>query len=230
MDEQKEKNKIEIISKIKFNLFYLVISVLFCLLCLFMLDKYPFKKNILHYKIISKAVEFIIIIVSLFSIIVIAPLLSTFLGSIADYYDNLKGKYISDDKIKISNHRIFITDNETIRISIGSEFQLLKISDIKVIGEMTKSDGPYTDDWFLIFIIDKETWYQISMYAENMQEVLKELSQLLNAEVIGTLFYSTSWKTNVIYPKEFQGKDLFLSEGSFMNKKLILNPEFGNLF
>lgn len=228
-DEQKEKNKIEIISNIKSNFLWLCVAILFCALCLFVIDRFPFKKNLFRYQILSDILGFIIVCISLFSLIILAPLLSSFLGSVVDYYDNLKGKYISDDKIKISNHRISIINNETIRISIGSEFQVLKISDIKIIGEITTSDGPYSDDWFLVFIINKETWYQISMYAENMQDSLQELSRILNAEIVGTLFYSTDWKTNVIYPKEFQGKELFLTEGKFMNKRLVLNTEFDSL-
>lgn len=133
-------------------------------------------------------------------------------------YSETKSVYTSKSRIELINNQIKLTAMDAKAVSFN-------IYDIKIIGEQTTSNGPFTDDWYLLFILNKTDWYQIPMYAENMQDVLKELSGILKAEVIGTLFYATSWKTNVIYPKEFQGKDLFLTEDGSINKKLILNPE-----
>lgn len=230
MDEQQDKNKKEIISNIKFYFLWLCAAILFCCIFLYIVDNFPFKKNLFRYQILSTILGYLIITVSLFLIFLVIFLVPKFLGSIVDYIDNLRGKYLSDKLLESSKYAIKIVDDNCIRISFGSEFQILKISDIKIIGELTTSGGPISDDWFLVFVMNKETWYQISMYSENIKEVLKELSQLLKAEIFGTLFYSTSWKTNVIYPKDAQGKELFLSEGNFINKRLILNSELNEFF
>jgi hypothetical protein len=91
----------------------------------------------------------------------------------------------------------------------NSNLLTLEIDKIKVIGEYSTEGGPFVDDWFIVFVMSIDEVNQISAHAEGLEKVLKELSESKGTGVVGSLFYSTQWKTNVIWPKELEGQELF---------------------
>jgi len=85
-------------------------------------------------------------------------------------------------------------------------------SAIVLIAEYTTSDGPWCDDYFLIFW----SWEDgrlfrsgTTLYADGMDEVLADLSRRLQCEVTCGLADSTDWKSRIIWPPELVGHPYF---------------------
>lgn len=85
----------------------------------------------------------------------------------------------------------------------------IPIDRIKLIAEYTTANGPFLDDWFLVIYNDKSEYFEISMYTENIQEMITELGELMNLKLIPNLSSSTEWKSTILFPSEFLGKDLW---------------------
>lgn len=85
----------------------------------------------------------------------------------------------------------------------------IPIDQIKLIAEYTTTNGPFRDDWFLLIYNDKAECFEISMYAENIQEMMSELGELMDFKLFGTLYASVDWISNIHYPTEFSGEKLW---------------------
>ncbi len=84
------------------------------------------------------------------------------------------------------------------------------INDIVVIGEYTTTDGPWLDDWFLIFITKKDQSLSIPFYANNIDELLQYLTKKFHDDFTkACLANSSEWNSIVLYPKHLKGKALF---------------------
>jgi hypothetical protein len=89
-------------------------------------------------------------------------------------------------------------------------FATFSLSDVVAIGEYTNSNGPWFDDWFLVFVMKDESWSKISNYAENIDVLRAYLAQQLDPDLkAGYLFFSTSWNSMVNYPVSVKGRPLF---------------------
>ena len=93
-----------------------------------------------------------------------------------------------------------LKDRHIILIHEDKELARIAVDEIKLIGEYTTGNGPLIDDWFIVFMTSATDWKQISEYTPGMPEMLQELGQLLDAEIVGSLSWSTSWRTNIIWP------------------------------
>jgi hypothetical protein len=106
--------------------------------------------------------------------------------------------------------RTYIKDGVIIWATDKSEILVqIPIKDIKIVGEFTTNAGPIQDDWFYIFILDKEDIRQVSAYAIGTEEVLKQVGQQINADIFGQLAASSDWKTNILWPTILRGRELF---------------------
>ena len=85
----------------------------------------------------------------------------------------------------------------------------LPLSQIKVIGEHTNSDGPHLDDYFFVFVLPDGSWHFASYYANGAESFYLELSSNLGCSLKFGLTKSTSLKSRVMWPKDLEGKDLF---------------------
>lgn len=94
------------------------------------------------------------------------------------------------------------------------------IDEIVIIGEYTINS--MNDDWFLVFIDKSGNWKSISLYAENIEEILSFLSNKFYSDLKQTtLANSPVWKSVVRYPFSIKGKELF----NLINNKIELNSE-----
>jgi hypothetical protein len=84
----------------------------------------------------------------------------------------------------------------------------VSVSDIRVIGEFTNTDGPYADDYFFVFIA-RDQWFEASFYAEGRDALLAELGQRLGHKLQTGLCHSTSLASRVLWPARFEGHPLF---------------------
>lgn len=112
----------------------------------------------------------------------------------------------------------------------------MDINDIVIIGEYTNSDGPYFDDWFLVFVTFDGLWKRISWYAENIEQVTQYLSARFNQDLnITCLANSIEWKSTILYPEHLRGDPLFTlfpsetykAQKTFLDK-LLYSFGFGN--
>jgi hypothetical protein len=84
----------------------------------------------------------------------------------------------------------------------------IPINEIRCIGEYTNSDGPFADDYFIVFLT-KDYTYTGSFYANDCLKVFKDLRLILQYELDLTLACSTNWASNILYPNELAGKPLY---------------------
>ena len=109
-----------------------------------------------------------------------------------------------------TSKRIWL-EHETIyyQVTSGAGWSL-PISELELLGEYTDPNGPYVDDYFLVFVTRPEhSWYEASFYAEGLDELLKHLGQALGFEPPYGLVNSTDYNSDVIWPPEVKGQTLF---------------------
>jgi hypothetical protein len=90
------------------------------------------------------------------------------------------------------------------------ELWRLPLSKVRAIGEYTTANGPFVDDYFLVFVADQcDCWYEASYYAQGNDAFRVSLGKLLGDEIRFGLNNSTDWKHRVLWPKKLEGTDLF---------------------
>lgn len=105
--------------------------------------------------------------------------------------------------------KVYIQNN-TMVWEVDSKSMLeINIPAICIIGEYTTMHAVFRNDWFIVFVLNAEETFQISAYANGMQEVLQQLSQLLKAEIKPKLGSATNFKSNVVWPAEISGQQLY---------------------
>jgi len=107
------------------------------------------------------------------------------------------------------------TDSGIIRFQDGEiHYELpnggwiVPVSAIRVIGEHTDDQGPYIDDYFLIFLTDCDA-FEASFYAEGQEQFLHDLSYFLGVSLSLELANSTDYNSRVIWPPDLTGEPLF---------------------
>ena len=90
-----------------------------------------------------------------------------------------------------------------------NEKQLLQLdlSTIVVIGEYTTANGPWQDDWFIVFVDKTGSMCQIPMFVSGWQEMVKYLESKFMC-TLSSLVGSTEWASVVDHPHELKGKTL----------------------
>ena len=84
------------------------------------------------------------------------------------------------------------------------------IDQIKLIAEYTNDWGPWWDDWYLVIYNRQSQYFEISMYAEGHTEMMTHLGESLGIELSIKLINSADWKSNILYPEQFNGKELWV--------------------
>lgn len=84
------------------------------------------------------------------------------------------------------------------------------LSEVVVIGEFTTDNGPFIDDWFIVFVHRSGSeWFEASMYAEGNEAVRDRLSAALGSTIIGGLAASTDFASRILWPSALAGRPLF---------------------
>jgi len=104
----------------------------------------------------------------------------------------------------------------TLRLDLGTiVYELpgngwrLKLSDVRLIGEYTNSDGPFLGDYFVVFLTAAEGgWHQASFYADGRDAFLADLAEHLGSPIKTGLAGSTDFKTRILWPSEISGEPL----------------------
>ncbi len=86
----------------------------------------------------------------------------------------------------------------------------LPVGAVKIVGEFTNDNGPFLDDWFLIFVTAEQGWYEASMSAEGTKEFLHELAMRLGADnLLVELAGATDYDSRILWPAALRGEPLF---------------------
>jgi len=101
--------------------------------------------------------------------------------------------------------------NNTICWDFNNERVLqIEADQVVVIGEYTTAEGPARDDWFITFVTTDGKWQSISWYAENIDELIKFLTDKFQTDFnISYLTGEVKWKSIVRFPKTLEKKQLF---------------------
>ncbi|MEJ6980333.1 hypothetical protein WG906_07720 [Pedobacter sp. P351] len=102
----------------------------------------------------------------------------------------------------INNQKIYWDFNDSNLLEV-------EIASISAIGEYTTVHALHRNEWFIVFILNQKEALQISAYAQGMQEVLEKLSEILSSEIAGKLAMASDFKSNVIYPEQLAGQELY---------------------
>jgi hypothetical protein len=118
------------------------------------------------------------------------------------------------DKImreKNTSGHLLLEKADVVYSANGKELWRLPVTQIRVIGEYTTANGPYVDDYFLVFVVRQSTeWFEASYYAQRDDSFRKNLGNLLGGDEIRFgLNNSTDWKHRVLWPKNLEGSELF---------------------
>ena len=125
-------------------------------------------------------------------------------------------------KTKSCSGKTFIADGMVVWEHSEKRIVEIPICKIKLLAEYTKDSGPWREDWFLIIYYDQSQYFEVSMYADNIEETINELGKRLSTELDFNLANSTGWKSYIIYPSELKGRDLWkiikMKPESFLDK------------
>lgn len=126
----------------------------------------------------------------------------------------------TDNILRIEADSVIFESPKEVVWSIG-------LSQIKVIAEYTTTDGPWADDWFIVFLTERsDQWFQVPVSAKIDETFWAVLCKRLGCET-PCLFASTSWASNVIYPHSLNGRELFEVIREDVNPKTFWQKFFG---
>lgn len=106
----------------------------------------------------------------------------------------------------------------------------LSLKDVSVIGEYTNEDGPFADDWFLVFVEKGEPdWNEASVYAAGKDEVLADLESAFGIKLTCALHDSVTFKSRVLWPRTMLDEKLFEfhPDGPFRNMQVLCSRILG---
>ena len=88
----------------------------------------------------------------------------------------------------------------------------IALADVRMIGEATNEDGPFLDDWMLVFATGPDRWYEASFYATIHTDFREKLGEVLHAPLAAALAGSASFDSRVLWPPHLVGRPVFVYE------------------
>jgi hypothetical protein len=87
----------------------------------------------------------------------------------------------------------------------------ISINEIIAFGEYTTDNGPYIDDWFMVFVTKDFNWMEASNYCAGADDVRTALAQRWSVESLnGVLWSHTDFASRVIWPTDLADQHLFV--------------------
>ena len=104
-------------------------------------------------------------------------------------------------------------DGVTVRYEAdGRTIWEILITDLICIGEYTHANGPWDDDYFMVFGLRSGLWYEASFYDNGRDQAIEALRKALGCELRFGLIQSTTLASRVMWPKDLEGQPLVLSK------------------
>lgn len=107
------------------------------------------------------------------------------------------------------NIHIAVTDRHIVWSTGAEQLQKLDLDRVRVIAEYTTPYGPKQDDWFVKLIVSATESYELSMYDSQSETVQEEMRTHFGLSLITSLYGSTDWASQVMYPAEVAGQPLW---------------------
>ncbi len=86
-----------------------------------------------------------------------------------------------------------------------------QFSDIVAFGEYTTDNGPFIDDWFMVFVSKDLEWVEASNFCAGRDEVRSRLAELWGQDGLHEkLWGSTDFASRVIWPAALAEQPLFV--------------------
>ena len=105
---------------------------------------------------------------------------------------------------------IVSVSDEVVSFSIAEEVvQSFKLKDVRLVAEYTTAKGAKPHHWYLKVIIDEEQTYEISMYQDNIDDILDSIGNGLGVNIVPMLGSSTDWQSAIHYPAILKGQPLW---------------------
>ena|ERR1700722_2043331 len=98
-------------------------------------------------------------------------------------------------------------NSDIVYSSEEKELWRLPLAKLRAIGEYTTSEGPYLDDYFIVFVSDKADFCTASFYADGRIPFLLTLSEKIGDKINLGLSNSANWKTRGVWPKAIEGQE-----------------------
>jgi hypothetical protein len=98
------------------------------------------------------------------------------------------------------------------RSSKGELLWECPLDSIVLMAEYTTNEGPFVDDYFLVFVsIENGKQYiaTASFYSDGRDEIVEQLSLKWGVRVELGLSHSTEWNSRILWPPEIAGRDYF---------------------
>lgn len=87
----------------------------------------------------------------------------------------------------------------------------IPVTDIIAFGEYTTDNGPFIDDWFMVFVTKNLDWVEASNFCADCEEVRSKLAELWGQNSLhGKLWGSTDFASRVIWPAALAEQPLFV--------------------
>jgi hypothetical protein len=113
----------------------------------------------------------------------------------------------------VKNACIEVRDGSVVyRGRDGRSAWSLPIRQIILVAEYTTDEGPYCDDYFIVFVSTeggRAYFSTCSFYADGMAEVITLLGGQFGTEMELALANSTKWDSRVIWPPDLGGSKYF---------------------
>ena len=101
-------------------------------------------------------------------------------------------------------HRTIGLENRVLRYRDWS----LALDELALIGEYTTPNGPYAEDWFVVFVTHSGEWFDLSMSASGLESILTEL-KYQDIRPAFRLGNSTKFASSIAWPPSKAGHPLF---------------------
>jgi hypothetical protein len=130
-------------------------------------------------------------------------------------FDGSEGRYllavaeVGDDGKKKGRASIAVLkDGLTYRDESGHILWNIKSESVALVAEYTTNEGPFGDDWFLVFGVGNKipSFFTCSVYSDGSEKALEFLQSRFG--VTPKLVNSTEWKSVVLWPKAIAGAPL----------------------
>jgi hypothetical protein len=86
-------------------------------------------------------------------------------------------------------------------------------SDVVLVGEYTTSDGPDTDDYFLLVITKDRRLYEVPSPGDGPDCAIGLLRRALGVDLTFELYNRTDFSSRVMFPLELKGRPIFRCVG-----------------
>jgi protein-S-isoprenylcysteine O-methyltransferase Ste14 len=116
-------------------------------------------------------------------------------------------------------------DGDLVQYTVNGELAwAVRLSEIVCLAEYTTAEGPWRDDYFLLFMTRANSYYLASFYSDGCGAILEQMGLRWGSKLQLKLVNKTEFASSVIWPPHFQTEEFFVEIG-----QLTVNPRIAQL-